>query len=282
MTQAARIARATEPQSAAAGAASTRLVIEARAISLTFAPAGCSGLCAVRRRSRRRGGCIRVADRLVSSCGKTTLLRIIADLEKATSGSITVNGVDPQTARRRRDYGYVFQAPARTVIRNVMLPLEVIGMPTAERRERALRNLELVRLRGFERKYPWQLSGGMQQRASIARALAFDPKLLLMDEPFGALDEIVRDKLRTIIQRVHRSDCGSDHGTSQRCASAHKRNSTRLNATSTTSPANACGILKNEVENAMKKPSPRSAATNSATTAPTTASVVEILSALKI
>jgi NitT/TauT family transport system ATP-binding protein len=198
MTQAARIARATEPQSAAAGAASTRLVIEARAISLTFATADAPvyALSDVDL-AVEEGAFVSLIG--PSGCGKTTLLRIVADLEKATSGSITVNGVDPQTARRRRDYGYVFQAPAlypwRTVIRNVMLPLEVIGMPKAERRERALRNLELVRLKGFERKYPWQLSGGMQQRASIARALAFDPKLLLMDEPFGALDEIVRDKL---------------------------------------------------------------------------------------
>ncbi|MDR3494946.1 MAG: ABC transporter ATP-binding protein [Ancalomicrobiaceae bacterium] len=134
-----------------------------------------------------------------SGCGKTTLLRVIADLEQATSGDIEVNGVPPQVARTRRDYGYVFQAPAlypwRTVIGNVMLPLEIIGLPRAERHERARAQLALVNLTGFEKKFPWQLSGGMQQRASIARALSFDPELLLMDEPFGALDEIVRDKL---------------------------------------------------------------------------------------
>jgi NitT/TauT family transport system ATP-binding protein len=134
-----------------------------------------------------------------SGCGKTTLLRVIADLEQQTSGSIKVNGVSPEEARLGRQYGYVFQAPAlypwRTIERNVMLPLEVMGFSPAEQKERAARNLELVNLNGFEKKFPWQLSGGMQQRASIARALSFDPKLMLMDEPFGALDEIVRDKL---------------------------------------------------------------------------------------
>jgi NitT/TauT family transport system ATP-binding protein len=132
-----------------------------------------------------------------SGCGKTTLLRVIADLEQASSGTMTVNGMAPGEARIRRAYGYVFQAPAlfpwRNVERNVALPLEVMGI--AGGAERVRRNLELVNLLGFEKKYPWQLSGGMQQRVSIARALAFDPQLLLMDEPFGALDEIVRDKL---------------------------------------------------------------------------------------
>jgi NitT/TauT family transport system ATP-binding protein len=132
-----------------------------------------------------------------SGCGKTTLLRVIADLERATSGTITVNGMTPEQARLARAYGYVFQAPGllpwRTVEANVALPLEIMGLDNAATRVR--RNLELVNLSGFEKKFPWQLSGGMQQRASIARALAFDPKLLLMDEPFGALDEIVRDKL---------------------------------------------------------------------------------------
>ncbi len=134
-----------------------------------------------------------------SGCGKTTLLRVVADLEQPSGGDVRVNGASPHEARLRRDYGFIFQAPAlypwRTIRRNVELPLEILGIPKAERRERSARQLELVNLKGFENKFPWQLSGGMQQRASIARALSFDPKLLLMDEPFGALDEIVRDHL---------------------------------------------------------------------------------------
>jgi NitT/TauT family transport system ATP-binding protein len=132
-----------------------------------------------------------------SGCGKTTLLRAIADLEKITGGALTVNDLPPEQARLARAYGYVFQAPAlypwRTVEKNVALPLEIMGFDDVA--GQVQRNLDLVNLAGFEKKYPWQLSGGMQQRVSIARALAFDPKLLLMDEPFGALDEIVRDKL---------------------------------------------------------------------------------------
>jgi NitT/TauT family transport system ATP-binding protein len=134
-----------------------------------------------------------------SGCGKTTLLRVIADLERPTAGKILVNGVSPEEARKTRCYGYVFQSaalyPWRNIARNVALPLEVMGVPRAERAERVRKNLALVNLTGFDRKFPWQLSGGMQQRASIARALSFDPDLLLMDEPFGALDEIVRDHL---------------------------------------------------------------------------------------
>jgi NitT/TauT family transport system ATP-binding protein len=132
-----------------------------------------------------------------SGCGKTTLLRSIANLEYPTSGTLTVNGMSAEQARLARAYGYVFQAPAllpwRTVENNVGLPLEIMGLDDVA--GRVARNLELVNLKGFDKKFPWQLSGGMQQRVSIARALAFDPKLLLMDEPFGALDEIVRDKL---------------------------------------------------------------------------------------
>ena len=134
-----------------------------------------------------------------SGCGKTTFLRVIADLEKPTSGTITVNGLSPEDARKRRAYGYVFQAaalyPWRTIEKNIALPLEIMGHSRDEQKVRVARTLDLVNLSGFEKKYPWQLSGGMQQRASIARALAFDADLLLMDEPFGALDEIVRDHL---------------------------------------------------------------------------------------
>ena len=134
-----------------------------------------------------------------SGCGKTTFLRVMADLEQPTGGTVTVNGVSPEEARRSRAYGYVFQAaglyPWRTIGGNIRLPLETMGVPKAEQSDRVKRVLELVDLAGFERKFPWQLSGGMQQRASIARALSFDADILLMDEPFGALDEIVRDHL---------------------------------------------------------------------------------------
>ncbi|MCB1332410.1 MAG: ABC transporter ATP-binding protein [Roseivivax sp.] len=134
-----------------------------------------------------------------SGCGKTTFLRCIAALETPTGGALTVNGMSPDAARRARAYGYVFQAaglyPWRTIARNIALPLEIMGYSRAEQDERIARVLDLVDLSGFGKKYPWQLSGGMQQRASIARALAFDADILLMDEPFGALDEIVRDHL---------------------------------------------------------------------------------------
>jgi NitT/TauT family transport system ATP-binding protein len=134
-----------------------------------------------------------------SGCGKTTLMRVVADLEAPSEGRITVNGVTPAEARLKRAYGYVFQAPVlypwRTVQRNVTLPLEIMGIAAEERARRASHYLGMVNLTGFERKFPWQLSGGMQQRVSIARALSFEPDLLLMDEPFGALDEITRDHL---------------------------------------------------------------------------------------
>jgi NitT/TauT family transport system ATP-binding protein len=134
-----------------------------------------------------------------SGCGKTTLMRVVADLVVPSSGAVSVNGLSPAQARLARAYGYVFQAPVlyawRNARRNVELPLEIMGVAPRERRERALKYLRMVGLGGFERKFPWQLSGGMQQRVSIARALAFDPQLLLMDEPFGALDEITRDHL---------------------------------------------------------------------------------------
>jgi NitT/TauT family transport system ATP-binding protein len=134
-----------------------------------------------------------------SGCGKTTFLRCMADLEHPTGGSLTVNGASAEEARKSRAYGYVFQAaglyPWRTIGGNIRLPLEIMGYARDDQEARVKRVLELVDLAGFERKYPWQLSGGMQQRASIARALAFDADILLMDEPFGALDEIVRDHL---------------------------------------------------------------------------------------
>ena len=134
-----------------------------------------------------------------SGCGKTTFLRTIAALETPTAGTVTVNGMTADEARKNRAYGYVFQAaglyPWRTIRGNIKLPLEIMGYSKAEQEEHVTKVLDLVDLRGFGQKFPWQLSGGMQQRASIARALAFDADILLMDEPFGALDEIVRDHL---------------------------------------------------------------------------------------
>ena len=134
-----------------------------------------------------------------SGCGKTTFLRVMADLEKPTGGQITINAISPEEARNARAYGYVFQAaglyPWRTIGGNIRLPLEIMGYSKSDQAKRVQQVLELVELSDFEKKFPWQLSGGMQQRASIARALAFDADILLMDEPFGALDEIVRDHL---------------------------------------------------------------------------------------
>lgn len=141
-----------------------------------------------------------------SGCGKTTLMRVIADLEQISGGQVMVNGVTPHEARLARAYGYVFQAPAlfpwRTVLANVTLPLQIQGRSKNDARTIAIEHLERVGLKGFESKYPWQLSGGMQQRVSIARALSFEPKILMMDEPFGALDEITRDRLNEQLQQL--------------------------------------------------------------------------------
>jgi NitT/TauT family transport system ATP-binding protein len=144
-----------------------------------------------------------------SGCGKTTLLRTIAALERPTGGMLSVNNMTPEQARKQRAYGYVFQAaglyPWRNIASNVKLPLEIMGFSKVEINERVKRVLELVDLSGFEKKYPWQLSGGMQQRVSIARALSFDANILLMDEPFGALDEIVRDYLNEQLLKLWNS-----------------------------------------------------------------------------
>ena len=144
-----------------------------------------------------------------SGCGKTTMLRVIADLQQPTSGTLLVNGMTAEQARLARAYGYVFQAPAlfpwRTIEKNLKLPLEIMGYTEFEQQQRVQRYLSMVNLTGFERKFPWQLSGGMQQRVSIARALSFDPAMLLMDEPFGALDEIVRDHLNEQLLHLWRS-----------------------------------------------------------------------------
>lgn len=141
-----------------------------------------------------------------SGCGKSTLLRLIADLLQPTDGVLKINGKTPHQARLDRDYGMVFQAATlydwRSVSANVQLPLEIMGVPKAERTQKAQQMLELVELGKFGRHYPWQLSGGMQQRVAIARALAFDPALLLMDEPFGALDEFTRERMNLELLRI--------------------------------------------------------------------------------
>jgi NitT/TauT family transport system ATP-binding protein len=141
-----------------------------------------------------------------SGCGKSTLLRVIGDLVEPSGGTVTVNGKTARQARNDRDYGIVFQHAVlydwRTVTKNIALPLEMLGWPRARRNDRIKEMLELVELTGFESHYPWQLSGGMQQRVSIARALSFSPPLLLMDEPFGALDEMTRERLNMELLRI--------------------------------------------------------------------------------
>ena len=141
-----------------------------------------------------------------SGCGKSTLLRVVGDIVEPTEGDVTVNGKPARKARLDRDYGIVFQAPVlydwRTVARNIALPLEMLGWDRTRRAERVRDMLELVELTGFEKYHPWQLSGGMQQRVSIARALSFSPALLLMDEPFGALDEMTRERLNMELLRI--------------------------------------------------------------------------------
>jgi NitT/TauT family transport system ATP-binding protein len=141
-----------------------------------------------------------------SGCGKSTVLRIIGDLIRPSSGEVVVNGKTAHAARRDRDYGIVFQDAVlydwRNVARNISLPLELAGWDRARREARVREMLELVELTGFEKRHPWQLSGGMQQRVSIARALSFEPALLLMDEPFGALDEMTRERLNAELLRI--------------------------------------------------------------------------------
>jgi NitT/TauT family transport system ATP-binding protein len=188
----------TADTAAESGSTPQRLAVDVRNVSLTFETAD-GQVEALSNVSLQIADGEFVSFIGPSGCGKTTMLRVIADLQQATSGTLLVNGMSAEQARLERRYGYVFQAPAlfpwRTIEKNLKLPLEVMGFSDSEQRQRAARYLALVNLNGFERKFPWQLSGGMQQRVSIARALSFDPALLLMDEPFGALDEIVRDHL---------------------------------------------------------------------------------------
>jgi NitT/TauT family transport system ATP-binding protein len=141
-----------------------------------------------------------------SGCGKSTLLRIVGDIVEPSGGEVSVNGKPARRARLDRDYGIVFQAPVlydwRTVAKNISLPLEMLGWSRAQRSERVGAMLDLVELSGFAGHHPWELSGGMQQRVSIARALSFSPALLLMDEPFGALDEMTRERLNMELLRI--------------------------------------------------------------------------------
>jgi len=141
-----------------------------------------------------------------SGCGKSTLLRLVGDLLQPTAGTVTVNGKTAAQARTDQEYGIVFQQPVlfewRSIIKNVMLPLELHGLPKSEQTARAIKALRMVELTGFEQHYPWQLSGGMQQRAAIARSLVEQPRLLLMDEPFGALDEMTRERMNHELHRI--------------------------------------------------------------------------------
>jgi NitT/TauT family transport system ATP-binding protein len=180
-------------------------IVSVRAVSQTFGSAA-SGVAALRdvHVTIADGEFISVVG--PSGCGKSTLLRIIADLLSPSEGTVLIRGRSPQEATRRREIGMVFQSPVlyewRSVRRNIELPLEVMGRPRQERRQRADEMLDLVGLRQFASRYPWQLSGGMQQRVSIARALSFEPVILLMDEPFGALDEISREYMNQELQRI--------------------------------------------------------------------------------
>ena len=178
-------------------------VVTARGISKTFGKGGVTALQDIELEVGR-GEFISLIG--PSGCGKSTLLRVIGDLVPPSSGEILVNGKTAHRARLDRDYGIVFQAAVlydwRTVVKNIALPLELLGWSRGKRNERVDEMLKLVDLEGFERHYPWQLSGGMQQRVSIARALSFSPPLLLMDEPFGALDEMTRERLNSELLRI--------------------------------------------------------------------------------
>ena len=181
----------------------SEVVVAARGISKTF---GKGGVTALQDIDLDVGTGEFVSLIGPSGCGKSTLLRVIGDLVEPTSGEILVNGKTAHRARLDRDYGIVFQAAVlydwRTVTKNIALPLELTGWSRAKRSERVAEMLKLVELEGFEKHYPWQLSGGMQQRVAIARALSFSPALLLMDEPFGALDEMTRERLNTELLRI--------------------------------------------------------------------------------
>ena len=184
-------------------------VVSARGVSKTFGKGGVTALQDIDLEVGR-GEFISLIG--PSGCGKSTLLRVIGDLVEPSTGEILVNGKTAHRARLDRDYGIVFQAAVlydwRTVAKNIALPLELMGFDRATRAGRVRELMHLVELEGFEKHYPWQLSGGMQQRVSIARALSFSPALLLMDEPFGALDEMTRERLNIELLRIW-SELGS-------------------------------------------------------------------------
>ena len=198
---------ATPAAAAAATPAAATPVVEIRGVDKTFATAS-GGVVALQGidLTIRAGEFVSLIG--PSGCGKSTLLRIIGDLTGPSAGDVLVNGKPSHRARLDRDYGMVFQAPVlmdwRTVSRNVELPLEVMRYPKADRQARSKRLLDLVELGEFGNRYPWQLSGGMQQRVAIARAFAFDPALILMDEPFGALDEMTRERMNLELMRIWR------------------------------------------------------------------------------
>ena len=199
MTQAQRDDRAMPP-------AADGVVVDIRGVNKVFGTGSGQRVEALRDVSLSIGAGEFVSLIGPSGCGKSTLLRLIGDLTSPTDGTVTVNGKPAPKARLDRDYGIVFQAPVlfdwRTVEKNVQLPLEVSGIGKAERQSRARETLELVELTQFAEHRPWQLSGGMQQRVSIARALAGRPRILLMDEPFGALDEMTRERMNLELLRV--------------------------------------------------------------------------------
>jgi NitT/TauT family transport system ATP-binding protein len=178
-------------------------VVSARSVTKTFGKGGVTALQNIDLKVERGEFVSLIGP---SGCGKSTLLRVIGDLVPPSAGEILVNGKPAHRARLDRDYGIVFQAAVlydwRTVAKNIALPLELLRWDRTRRAERVQQMLELVELVGFEKHYPWQLSGGMQQRVSIARALSFSPALLLMDEPFGALDEMTRERLNIELLRI--------------------------------------------------------------------------------
>jgi NitT/TauT family transport system ATP-binding protein len=179
------------------------VVVALRRVSKTFAKGSVTALEGIDLEVRRGEFVSLIGP---SGCGKSTLLRIVGDLIAPSSGELVVNGKAPRQARLDRDYGIVFQDPVlfdwRTVSKNIALPLEMLGWSRKRRAERVQELIHLVELAGFENHHPWELSGGMQQRVSIARALSFSPAILLMDEPFGALDEMTRERLNLELLRV--------------------------------------------------------------------------------